>query len=121
MLYERWKRKHAGSGARHATEVVDSERHEDSTREGADAIPLEPGREWDKPSGKHVGPAAALRVPTSEGPASFEFDRGDVSQQELISAEPALEPLRMMEAGLEYDEPTRRVVHELDRPIKNEF
>lgn len=117
MLYERWKRTHPRS----ATSGSEKFRPEAEEPAGPDAIPLEPGREWDKPSGAHVGPAASLRVPTSEGPATYDFDRGDVSQQDLIAAEPPIEPLRMMEAGVDYDERARRTVHELDRPIENEF
>lgn len=87
----------------------------------AQAVPLVPDHEWDMPSGPHGGHGAALRVPVSEGPSSYRFDRGNVSQQQLISEEPPVEPLKFMELGLDYDRRTRRKLHELDLPIRQDF
>ena len=82
-----------------------------------DPAPLVPDREYDMPSGRHVGRGAALRVPVSEGPASLELDRTDVDETTLIESEPTLEPPRQMEVGTEWTDEAERRVHELDRPV----
>ncbi len=50
--------------------------------------PLQCDHEYDLPTGPHVGPAAALRVPCSQGPASSVFDRGETPDTTLIEREP---------------------------------
>lgn len=80
-----------------------------------EATPLEPGREWDKPAGEHVGHGAALRVPVSEGPATMVLDRGDTPDTSLMREEPRSDPLRAMEEG-PVEHPR---LSDLDRPIRS--
>ena len=81
------------------------------------AEPLMTDREYDLPAGPHVGHAAALCVPCSEGPASMVLARDDVSPLDLMASEP-LDPSRLMEAGTEFDVETVRKLSALDRPIE---
>jgi hypothetical protein len=80
-------------------------------------VPLEPERAWDLPAGPRNGHAAALRVPCSEGPASMLLEPEETSLDDLIAAEPALEPMRFMEVGVTWTPEALAVVHALDRPI----
>lgn len=85
---------------------------------GTPAAPLAYEHEYDLPSGPLLGHGAALRVPVSEGPASFELGPVTESDTALMEAEPRVEPLRFMEFGTEPEDPAvQRQVHELDVPI----
>jgi hypothetical protein len=85
------------------------------------ALPLEPDRQYDLPGGPHLGRAAALNVPCSEGPATFLLERPEVSNTGLIEAEPRIEPARLMEAGTEYDRETIERLRPLYTPIDAEY
>jgi len=82
------------------------------------AVPVIEDHEYDFPPTLHEGHAAALRVPCSEGPATYVFDRGLTSERALIEAESPIEPARQMEAGTEYDEETVRRLAPLFTPIR---
>jgi hypothetical protein len=61
-------------------------------------VPVSPDHAYDLPPDQHVGHAAALHVPCSQGPADYELRRPAVSDRALIEEEPRVEPGRLMEA-----------------------
>lgn len=83
----------------------------------SEVVPLEPDREWDLSQGPHVGHGAALRVPISEGPASYVLDRGETSDRALIEAEPSVDPARWMECGTEWSAEAIACARSVDVPI----
>jgi hypothetical protein len=88
-------------------------------RPETEATPLEPDHEYDLPGGPHLGHAAALNVPCSDGPATFDALDRESDEQELIAREPAVEPGRQMEAGTDFDEETERRLQPLFTPIRS--
>jgi hypothetical protein len=90
---------------------------DDEFKTGFQALPLEPDREYDLPGGPHLGHAAALNVPCSDGSADFELDRPTKSYDDLIAEESPIEPGRQMEAGTEYDAKTRARLGPLFAPL----
>lgn len=82
-------------------------------------IPLAPNGEYDLPAGPHVGGAAALRVPCSDGRATFLLARGDESNESLIEMEPGPEPSKLMEAGVSFTPVALHRIRAVFRPIRS--
>ena len=83
-----------------------------------DTVPLMYGHEYDLPGDAHLGHAAALHVPCSEGPAEFVLDRTEVSDRALIEAECPIEPGRQMEAGTVSDLSALHLLAPLFTPLR---
>jgi hypothetical protein len=84
-------------------------------------VPLIPDHEYDFPPDPHVGHAAALNVPCSEGPPDCILDRPLVSDRFLIEFGSPIEPGRQMEAGVDDDLETRARLAQLFLPVRPQY
>ena len=90
----------------------------DRERTDTEAVPLFPDHRYDLPGGPHLGHAAALNVPCSEGPSALgPLDRDDGVDCEPVVDDLPIEPGRQMEAGTTYDAATVRRLAGLFTPL----
>jgi hypothetical protein len=82
------------------------------------SVPLSPNRTWDLPAGPRLGRASALRVPCSDGPATYDLAPVEIPPDDLVREEPACDPDRMSELGTDWTAAVREAAHALDRPVR---
>jgi hypothetical protein len=90
----------------------------DAGRALEDSVPLSPNRTWDLPAGPRLGRASALRVPCSEGPASYELTPVETPPDALVREEPSWDPARMSELGTDWSATVCEAAHALERPVR---
>lgn len=82
-------------------------------------VPLIADHEYDLPPDPHVGHAAALNVPCSEGPAGYVLDQPLLSDRVLIEICSFIEAGRQMEGGVDDDLETRARLARLFAPLRS--